>query len=147
MWRLLPVLLCAVAPPAAAAEVSTPSIAEAFTSAAPRCPAEVKRCFGVHLHVASREGKPVQTPVWFAEQLARTQVSLDDETSAVEHDDTTRNDFEQLSVVLRRDGGRIDAIDVLVDAVDALVELRRQQVELFERLLQALQRSLFQCLF
>lgn len=36
---------------------------------APRCPADVRHCFGLRLHVVVKGGKPVQTAPWIARQL------------------------------------------------------------------------------
>ncbi len=42
----------------------------AFVTGTPACTAEAKRCFGIIVHVVVEAGVPVQTPLWFAEQVA-----------------------------------------------------------------------------
>jgi len=42
---------------------------EAFVTGSPACPEEAKKCFRIALHVVEEEGKDVQTPQWFAEQV------------------------------------------------------------------------------
>ena len=57
------------APEAKAPEASASSVLDAFAAAQPGC-GEAKYCFGVHLHVVTREGEWAQTPEWLATQLA-----------------------------------------------------------------------------
>jgi hypothetical protein len=42
---------------------------DAFVTGSPACPEAAKRCFEIALHVVEEDGKDVQTPQWFAEQV------------------------------------------------------------------------------
>ena len=43
----------------------------AFVEQSPRCPDGARRCFGVALHVVVRDGQPVRSPAWVAEQVSQ----------------------------------------------------------------------------
>jgi hypothetical protein len=46
------------------------SLGERFREAVPACPVEAKHCVGIELFVVIADGEPVQTPSWWAGQVA-----------------------------------------------------------------------------
>jgi hypothetical protein len=46
------------------------SLEQGFREAVPPCPEEARHCIGIELFVVLEEGQPVQTPAWWAGQVA-----------------------------------------------------------------------------
>lgn len=83
----------------------------AFETGTGRCPKEAKRCIGLAVHVVTsdgtREGEPVQTPLWLHDQIAHAnrlfavisvgfEVASSDTLAAELGDVQTRSDRDQL---------------------------------------------------
>ena len=73
MGRVLTIACCLfVGSAASAAQVDAEPGLEGFGDKAPRCSKDIADCYGMVLHVVVKDGKPIQTPEWFAHQLAES---------------------------------------------------------------------------
>lgn len=78
---------------------------QAFVAGTPACPTRAQRCFGIVVHVVVEDGAPVQTPRWFADQLAAANglfatIGVGFEATAVRQEPAA---FAELATRIERD--------------------------------------------